>query len=235
MSFSSGFFDSKNKDRVYTAEDFTRYLSSLICNGILDTYGQCFKITAHNNLSVTIGTGKAWIKGHYFENDSSYELDLSTYVSPSESRHAVIGICCDTASSVRECSVVVKAGTTPPSLSSIGSQSYLTLASVRLPAGTNMIVSGDITDYREDETKCGYVKCILGKCGLSELSKRLAELESRTAVLETMLGISKGNRRAIVYPNAAVGLSAIVDSMGHSVNGLMGIVGPLETIKLEGK
>ena len=45
MSFSYGFFNAQNLDRVYTAEDFTAYLSSLICNGILDTYRQCFAPT----------------------------------------------------------------------------------------------------------------------------------------------------------------------------------------------
>lgn len=39
MAFSFGFFNSKGLDRTYTAEDFTTYLSSIICNGILDTYG----------------------------------------------------------------------------------------------------------------------------------------------------------------------------------------------------
>ena len=62
MAFSYGFFNAKNLDRVYTAEDFTSYLSSLICDGILDTYGDCFSITAGSNLSVVVGTGKAWIE-----------------------------------------------------------------------------------------------------------------------------------------------------------------------------
>ena len=56
MSFSYGFFNAQNLDRVYTAEDFTAYLSSLICNGILDTYRQCFAPTV-KNLSVSFGTG----------------------------------------------------------------------------------------------------------------------------------------------------------------------------------
>lgn len=77
MAFSFGFFDSKGLDRTYTAEDFTSYLSSLICNRILDTYGDCFSITANGDLLVTIGTGKAWISGHYFINDLAYTLDLS--------------------------------------------------------------------------------------------------------------------------------------------------------------
>ena len=34
MAFYSGFFNSKGLDRTYTAEDFTSYLSSIICNGV---------------------------------------------------------------------------------------------------------------------------------------------------------------------------------------------------------
>ena len=68
MSFSFGFFNAKNMDRTYTAEDFTGYLSSIICNGVFDTYGDCFSVTAGNGTSVVIGTGKAWIDGHYFIN-----------------------------------------------------------------------------------------------------------------------------------------------------------------------
>ena len=45
MAFSYGFFNAKNLDRVYTAEHFTSYLSSIICDGIQDTYGECFSIT----------------------------------------------------------------------------------------------------------------------------------------------------------------------------------------------
>ena len=51
MSFSYGFFNAQNLDRVYTAEDFTAYLSSLICNGILDTYRQCFAPTIKETLN----------------------------------------------------------------------------------------------------------------------------------------------------------------------------------------
>lgn len=232
MAFSCGFFDSKNKDRVYTAENFTRYLSSLVCDGILDTYGQCFSITAHNNLTVTIGTGKAWIKGHYFENDAGYTLDLSSYVSASQTQYALIGICCDTSNNARECSIVVKTGAAASSISNGGSQTYLTLAAVRLSAGTHMVVSGDITDYRDDDRKCGYVKCILGKCGVSDLLERLSELEERAAVLEELLGVAKGKHRAIAYRYAATGLTALVGHMDDALTGLIGIVGQIETTEV---
>ena len=78
MSFSYGFFNAQNLDRVYTAEDFTAYLSSLICNGILDTYRQCFAPTV-KNLSVTFGTGKAWndhSRSRLLHNDSEIHLHM---------------------------------------------------------------------------------------------------------------------------------------------------------------
>ncbi len=233
MAFSYGFFDAKDRDRVYTAEDFTNYLSSLICNGILDTYGQCFAVTANNNLTVTIGTGKAWIRGHYFENDAAYALDLSSYVNASQDCYASIGICCDTDNAVRECSIDVKAGVgAPPTFSSSGSQTYLTIAAVHLAAGAGIITSADIMDFRDDEAKCGYVKCILGKCGVLDLAKRLSELEKRAEALEKYLGIDNTNAHsAIVYSKAATGMVSDVGNIGRSMNGLMGIVGLLETIE----
>ena len=34
MAFSYGFFNAKNLDRTYTAENFCDYLGSIICNGV---------------------------------------------------------------------------------------------------------------------------------------------------------------------------------------------------------
>ena len=43
MAFSYGFFNAKNLDRTYTAENFNDYLGSIICDGIQDNFGQCFE------------------------------------------------------------------------------------------------------------------------------------------------------------------------------------------------
>lgn len=181
MAFSFGFFDSRGLDRTYTAEDFTSYLSSLICNGILDTYGDCFSITESGDLTVTIGTGKAWIGGHYFINDSSYNFDLSQYVDESMSKYIIIGIYCDTSDAVRKCDIEIKEGTAAtspavPVFTNTQTRTYLTLAAIRLSAGTTEIKQSNITDYRENETRCGYVRCILGKCKVSEMLAELIQI-----------------------------------------------------------
>lgn len=188
MGFSYGFFNAKNLDRVYTAEDFTSYLSSLICNGILDTYGQCFSVAANSNLSVSIGTGKAWINGHYFINDTKYTLDLSQYVDESLTRFVAIGISCDVSDAVRMCKLEVKAGTAAtapsvPTLENTDTKTYLTLAVVRLEGGITEITKQHITDRREDSSVCGYCKCILGKCKVSEILSSLSQYNAKVTEL----------------------------------------------------
>ena len=93
MAFTYGFFNAKNLDRVYTAEHFTSYLSSIICDGIQDTYGECFSITPAGGFQLRIGSGKAWIQGHYFQNDNGYILDLSQYADSSLPRKNLCGAC----------------------------------------------------------------------------------------------------------------------------------------------
>ena len=188
MSFSYGFFNAKNMDRTYTAEDFTGYLSSIICNGVFDTYGDCFSVTAGSGLKVVIGTGKAWIDGHYFINDTAYTLDLSKYVDESLSRYVTIGISCDVSENVRACKLEVKSGTaatTPaiPTFEDTSSKKHLTLAAVFLKGGAKSIADSNIRDMREDEKKCGYVKCVLGKCRVSEILMALSVYRSTVADL----------------------------------------------------
>ena len=190
MGFSFGFFNAKNMDRTYTAEDFTSYLSSIICNGVFDTYGDSFSMTVGSGTQVVIGTGKAWIDGHYFINDTPYTLDLTKYVDESLSRYVTIGISCDVSESVRACKLEVKSGTaaTSPSIpvfENTESKKFLTIASVYLKGGAKTISSSNIRDMRADEKKCGYVKCVLGKCRVSEM---LVATELMTNKMNEMVG-----------------------------------------------
>ena len=186
MSFSYGFFNAKNLDRVYTAEDFTAYLSSLICNGILDTYRQCFAPTV-KSLSVTFGTGKAWINGHYLISDTLHTVDCASYVDESLDRYVVIALFCDL--STRTCGLRIQPGiaaTEPviPSFTNNNVTTYLTLAAIRLRAGATELTAEDVIDYREDESKCGYCKCILGKCKVTEMLVKMTQLKADMEALK---------------------------------------------------
>ena len=185
MAFSSGFFNSKGLDRTYTAENFTDYLSSLICNGILDTYGEQFELTAPTKgLKVILGTGKAWINGHYFINDAKYSIDLSEYQDESLPRYVTIGIVCDASEGVRDVRIEVVAGTPAenPSVPFIpvdANRAKLTLYAVRLNVGAASLSKFDWFDYREDENLCGYCRCILGKCRVTDMLAQLTVLNAQ--------------------------------------------------------
>ena len=184
MAFSSGFFNSKNLDRTYTAENFNDYLGSIICNGILDTYGDCFNLTAASSgLKVTVGRGKAWINGHYFINDARYSIDLSEYMDESLPRYVGIAIYLDTTESVRNVTLRLFPGTPAesPQLPTIPQDEdhvRLLMYAVRLNPGATSLTERDWYDYREDRNVCGYCRCILGKCRVTEMLAQMAQIEA---------------------------------------------------------
>ena len=190
MAFSSGFFNSKGMDRTYTAEDFCDYLSSMICDGVQDSYGDCFALSV-NGMTVTLGTGKAWIKGHYCINHDRFPIDMAQYKDGANPRYVSIGIMLDTSEAVRDVKLEVVAGVPSgnpavPDIPSGGTRTVLHLYAVRVePAGIT-----DIIDYRDDPTRCGYCKCILGKCKVSELQEKLnqllAEIQDNNNRIETL-------------------------------------------------
>mgnify|MGYP002595832614 CR=1 FL=1 len=192
MAFTYGFFNAKNLDRVYTAEHFTSYLSSIICDGIQDTYGECFSITPTGGFQIRIGSGKAWIQGHYFQNDNGYILDLSQYADSSLPRYVTVGISCDTQESVRSVQIEVLAGTPAvapfiPSFSNNDTKTTLTLCQVRVNGGSSGITASNITDCRDDEELCGYCRCILGKCRVTEMLSEMAKTNATLGELQKRL------------------------------------------------
>ena len=181
MAFSFGFFNAKNLDRTYTAENFCDYLGSIICNGIQDNYGRCFDLSAGTGLSVTVGTGKAWINGHYFINDARYSIDLSEYMDESLPRYVGIVIYLDTTEAVRNVSLRLFPGTPAenPGLPSIPQDEdhvRLLMYAVRLNPGATSLSDRDWFDYREDRNVCGYCQCILGKCKVTDMLAEMAQM-----------------------------------------------------------
>ena len=215
MAFYSGFFNSKGLDRTYTAEDFTSYLSSIICNGILDTYGQMFRLTAANSgLGVVLGTGKAWINGHYFINDSRYVIDLTSYQDESFPRYVGIAIYLDTTESVRSVTLRLFPGTPAesPQLPTIPQDEdhvRLLMYAVRLNPGATDLTERDWYDYREDKNVCGYCKCILGKCKVTDMLAQLAQITTE---------MQEYNETVAELTNKVEQLEAEVEDIGDIVS-----------------
>lgn len=186
-----GFFNCLDggNDRTYTAENFTGYLSSIICDGILDTWGDCFSLS-YSGTVLTVGTGYAWIGGHYAILSSVQKIDLAPYADAGLSRVLAVGISCDTAPLVRACSFEVMQGlagsSDKPVFESTDTKKVLTLCYVKMSAGGAI---ESVEDTREDTALCGWVKCILGKCGVTDLIDRVAALEKAVKSINDTLDV----------------------------------------------
>lgn len=230
-----GFFDCAEgtNDRTYSAEDFTSYLSSIICNGILDTWGGQFSPSSDESV-LTIGSGYGWIDGHYAILKQPQKIDMKQYADASLYRYVAVGISCDADSSVRSCAIEVAIGLAGES--SIASakfvntdtKKYLPICTVRIdPTGK---ISG-IYDNRE------FVKCILGKCGVTELqdsmealeknvSKKIADFSSRLEVVERKFGsLGEGWADEITFLKDENGLMYYLDENGDRLAGMVRING----------
>lgn len=79
MAESSGFFNAVEtngvRDRTYLAEDFAGYFANFISNGIYGATLNGFAISTNTGTqTVTIGAGKAFINGYWFNNTAAVEL-----------------------------------------------------------------------------------------------------------------------------------------------------------------
>lgn len=92
MTFRSGFWNSIDGDRTYSAEDMSIPFDGIITEGVFANWGDVFKATVIDGSTATIGSGKAWISKKWIQNDSVYQMpiDVSNYASSTEPRTVVV-------------------------------------------------------------------------------------------------------------------------------------------------
>lgn len=222
-----GFFNCADgtEDRVYTAENFTGYLSAIICDGILDTWGDCFSLS-YSGSSLTVGSGYAWIGGHYAILPQSQTIDLTSYSDSGLSRVIAVGISCDTSTGARACSFEIASGlaggSDKPAFVNTDTKKYLTLCYVKLNAGGTI---SSLEDVRDNGTLCGYVRCILGKCKVSEildalngyqnsvssLTQQVEDLSNRLSEIEEITGTGGVSLRTAGAIGETVSYAAYTD------------------------
>lgn len=70
-----GFFNSNEEgDRPYDAEDISQMMTGMVTGGVFPNVGDKFAVTA-SGTEITIGTGKAWWHGKWFENATEFTID----------------------------------------------------------------------------------------------------------------------------------------------------------------
>ena len=78
MALTSGFFNSKNHDRLYDATQISTLFEGLINDGVYQGVGNIFKVSASNGMNVTVDTGRAWFNNTWTRNDAVIVLTVPT-------------------------------------------------------------------------------------------------------------------------------------------------------------
>lgn len=159
--WTSGFFNSKNGDRVYTAEQLSHLFTGLITNGVYESVGNKLAVRANEGMTIEIRSGRGWFNGQWVNNDAPYLLTLEAS-DQTLNRYCAVCIKVDHTDSGRSATPYLKYSTfaTTPSkpipTRSETVNEYI-LAYVYIAAKATEIYSGNIEDTRFNTDLCGWV------------------------------------------------------------------------------
>lgn len=180
MSEKSGFFDahkvSGEWDRTYISEDFARYFSAFVGNGVFAHKSDELQVIQSSPLgmSVTVASGMSWLDGYFYYNDSELPLPID---NADGSLNRIDTIVCRWSAVDRSIRTVVKKGVAAVSPQAPTPQwnsdvRELQLASIRVNAGIVAISQDLITDTRPNTTVCGWVTGLIDQVDTSTLFKQ---------------------------------------------------------------
>lgn len=184
MAMKSGFFNSKNGDRKYNAEDIGRYFEHILSSGLFKNITDCMKVSAAGGMNLNVAPGAGLINCRWFKQETPEMLTIGT-ANAALPRFDSVVVRLDTSDNVRAISLDVVQGTpasSPAEMPPVRTENIheFILALVYVPAGATSIEPGFITDVRDNEWYCGYVRSMTE----APVLKRMAGT-FRTSVNET--------------------------------------------------
>lgn len=171
MAMRSGFFNSVNGDRKYSAKDFAEFFASFIGNGVFPNPYTNLQVMANNDMTVTVKPGKGWIDGHIVINDDDHILQIDpadgllNRIDRVVARYVVVD---------REIRIEVKKGifsSSPeaPALQRDSDAYELGIADIVVNKGAVSISQANITDTRMSSELCGIVHGLIEQIDLTTL------------------------------------------------------------------
>ena len=157
MPIKSGPFNGI--DRAWGAEDFARYFSSFIANGVFPNPSTNLQVVEGNNMTTVVKAGKGWINGYFIVNDNDYVLQ---HDNADGVLKRIDRIVMRLNHLTRQIEILVKKGVfasipKAPALQRDADYYELALADVLINAGVTIIVQANITDQRLNNELCGIV------------------------------------------------------------------------------
>ncbi len=194
MAVKYGYFNSVDGDRKYNAEDMTMYFKGLVSDGIYQTIGEMFTVSAVSGLTVKIGTGRALVNMHWIENDAPMNISLGV-ASVSADTYRLIVLRCDLSENVRSVSIVAKDTGTSGTIT-LTNDDYVTelcIAQVKIRKNATAISQSDISDYR-GTAYCPWITGLIKQVDTSTLSSQfMTYYVQQTAELQTWLASQKAS------------------------------------------
>lgn len=181
MSVTSGFFDSKNRDRLYNTKQLTSIFDGIINDGVYMGYKQALMVKAENPASLTIlvSAGRAWFDHTWTENDTVLPIEID----PGDvilNRIDAIVIDVNRTLDVRANSIMVVRGTpasspSRPTLIKQDDHKQYPLCYISIPAGSKAITQSQITNTI-GTSECPFVTGIIETIDVDDL---LAQWEAQ--------------------------------------------------------
>lgn len=174
MSVTSGFFDSKNKDRLYNTEQLSSIFDGIIKDGVYMGYEDAFivKATDPASLTVNVGPGRAWFHHTWTHNDAPLPIVVKQGDVVLNRIDSII-IDIDKTEDVRSNKVTYLEGSpssepTAPVLVNEEKHWQIPLCNISMPAGSTTITQAQITN-RIGTSDCPFVTGIIETIDTDEL------------------------------------------------------------------
>lgn len=158
MGIYSGFFNSIEGDRVYNADDLSRFFAGVVSDGVFRYHLKELAVETTGAMGVRVLTGKAIVLGKYVETTETLKLDIAGGNSQPRYDAVVVGVDLE----ARTGDIYIKSGTPAaspayPALEYKSNKKELCLAYVYVPANPTAVTADNIKDMRADASICGWV------------------------------------------------------------------------------
>lgn len=233
MALTSGFFNSKNHDRLYDATQISTLFEGLINDGVYQGVGNIFKVSASNGMNVTVDTGRAWFNNTWTRNDALIVLTVPTAEQVLKRIDAVV-IEVNTLDTVRNNSIKIVKGTpasnpAKPSLTKNDDVHQYPLAYITVDPNVTAITQQKIQNA-VGTSACPFVTGIIDTLDIddliaqwsSEFNVLFAELEDMIAQAASQTIIDGSVTRAKLAKDALYSPIRIVQSNSNVVSSDIG-------------
>lgn len=206
MALESGFFNSVGGDRLYNADDMSRYFEHILSNGIFKRIENCLKVSPAGGMELNVAAGAGLINCRWFRAAAAETVTIPAAhaVLP---RFDIVVARLDMSDSVRSINLQVASGA--PAESPVAPDPVrtptvhdLVLALVYVPAGATVITAANLTDVRDNEWYCGYVQSLVDTPILKTYHSRyIAPANDATVAPIGVVGFNAGGDLLNVYAN----------------------------------